>query len=123
MIADGSPIPLSTQHYAPDVVYPRGIECLSAFTTDPWPRWSFEQPDGQIALHDCVVDPVDGSTVLSWWIDSGSDACAPRAPAMSLSVSPLLSGRDYHALMPENAVFRNATWQPYGDQPAVAALS
>ena len=33
--------PLSTQHYAPDVVHPRGIDFLSDFTHEPWPRWTF----------------------------------------------------------------------------------
>ena len=44
---------------------------------------------------------------------------------------PLLSGRDYHALMHENAAFDfsaraaggNVTWRPYASLPAIAALS
>ena len=42
----GETFPLSTQAYAPDVVHPRGIDHLVAFTADPWPRWTFALPDG-----------------------------------------------------------------------------
>ena len=49
----------------------------------------------------------------------------------TLNVRPLLSGRDYHALMHENAAFDfsaraaggNVTWRPYRNVPAIAALS
>jgi predicted glycogen debranching enzyme len=129
--ASGSKIALSTQHYAPDVLYPRGIDQLVAFSPHPWPRWTYRLPDGPVLQHDCVVDPVDGSVVLSWWLDGAGDAAALAAATLSLCVRPLLSGRDYHALMRENGAFRfdaraaggNATWQPYADQPAIAALS
>lgn len=115
--------PLSTQHYAPDVTYPRGIDHLVAFAHEPWPRWTFRLPDGTTVLHECVVDPVDGSVVLAWRLDGAGTA--------KLVVRPLLAGRDYHALMHENAAFAfdarasagNATWRPYAGLPAVAALS
>ncbi|MCO5124677.1 MAG: amylo-alpha-1,6-glucosidase [Rhizobacter sp.] len=120
----GSSFPLSTQHYAPDVTYPRGIDHLVAFSHEPWPRWRFHLPGGETVTHECVVDPVDGSVVLAWRLEGG-------AGAASLSVRPLLSGRDYHALMHENASFSfdarasagNATWRPYAGLPAVAGLS
>ena len=35
--AAGSSFPLSTQHYAPDVIQPRGIDHLADFTPEPWP--------------------------------------------------------------------------------------
>ncbi len=116
--------PLSTQHYAPDVVYPRGIDHLVGFTADPWPRWTFSLPGGETVVHECLVDPVDGSVVLTWRL-------AGTAGIARLSIRPLLSGRDYHALMRENASFcfdaraaaGNATWRPYAGLPAVSALS
>ncbi|MEO7850736.1 MAG: amylo-alpha-1,6-glucosidase [Rubrivivax sp.] len=121
----GSAVALSTQHYAPDVTHPRGIDALVAFAHGPWPRWTFGLPDGATLVHECLVDPVDGSVVLSWQLDD-----AKHRPA-TLSVSPLLSGRDHHALMRENPAFAfaaravagNATWRPYVDLPAIAALS
>ena len=51
----GATYPLSTQRYAPDVVHPRGIDHLVAFTTDPWPRWTFALPDGTVVAHEVAV--------------------------------------------------------------------
>ncbi len=123
--AAGTVTALSTQHYAPDVVHPRGIDRLMAFDCEPWPRWTYALADGRKLVHECLVDRVDGSVLLSWWLDG-----TRKSGACMLEVRPLLSGRDYHALMHENVAFRfdaraangNATWRPYGDQPAVAAL-
>jgi predicted glycogen debranching enzyme len=120
----GGSLPLSTQHYAPDVVYPRGLDHLAAFSTEPWPTWTFLGPDGIEIVQECVVDRVDGSVVLTWRLTG-------RAPSAPLRVRPLLSGRDYHALMRENPAFSftpggaggNVTWRPYAGMPAVAALT
>jgi predicted glycogen debranching enzyme len=116
--------PVSTQHYVPDVTTPRGVDHLAAFTHEPWPRWTFRGPSGETLVHECVVDPVDGSVVLAWRLQG-------RAAGARLTVRPLLAGRDYHALMRENASFDfdarsaagNASWRPYAGLPAVAALS
>src|SRR6476469_470381 len=37
---------LSSQRYAPDVVYPDGIAHLKDFELRPWPKWHFELSDG-----------------------------------------------------------------------------
>ena len=121
---DAGSTPLSTQHYGPDVIYPRGLDHLTAFAHEPWPRWTFRLPDGSEVVHECIVDRVDGSVALTWQRTGG----AGRA---TLTVKPLLSGRDYHALMRENAAFDfsartnggNVAWQPYQELPAGAALS
>ena len=117
-------LPLSTQHYLPDVVHPRGQDHLAAFAHEPWPRWTFRGPGGIEVVHECIVDHVDGSVVLSW--RSTGTRVAGR-----LCVRPLLSGRDYHALTRENPAFAfaprvaggNVSWRPYPDLPAVAALT
>ncbi len=122
---DGNAVALSTQHYAPDVTYPRGIDALVAFAHEPWPHWTFGLPGGARLVHECLVDPVDGSVVLSWRLDD-----ARHRPA-TLNVRPLLSGRDHHALMQQNPAFAftaravagNATWRPYAALPAISALS
>ncbi len=123
--ADGAPsLPLSTQRYAPDVLHPRGVDHLVAFTHEPWPRWTFHGPDGLAIEHEVIVDRVDGSVLLRWRRTAGA------GPAR-LTVRPLLSGRDYHALMRENAGFAfdagtahgNVTWRPYNGLPAIAALT
>ena len=62
--------------------------------------------------------------MLCWRRIAGSGACC-------LSVRPLLSGRDYHALHRENGAFAfdgaeqggNVTWRPYAGLPPVDALS
>ena len=116
--------PLSTQHYAPDALHPRGLDHLASFTDDPWPSWTFRGPGGVEIAHECIVDRVDGSVVLAWRL-TGDKGMA------RLRVRPLLSGRDYHALMRENPVFEfaarvaggNVCWRPYADLPAVAALT
>jgi len=116
-------LPLSTQHYLPDVLHPRGLDHLAAFTHEPWPRWTYQGPDGAAIVHECIVDRVDGSVVLAWRLAAGAAAW--------LKVRPLLSGRDYHALMRENPAFGfeanvadgHVTWRPYSTLPAVVALS
>ncbi|HUX24388.1 MAG TPA: amylo-alpha-1,6-glucosidase, partial [Burkholderiales bacterium] len=122
--ANGGDFPLSTQHYAPDVVHPRGLDLLVAFAHEPWPTWTFRGPAGTEVVHECIVDRVDGSVLLAWRLARGG------TPAL-LHVRPLLSGRDYHALMRENAAFDfsawiaggNVSWRPYAQLPAIAALS
>jgi len=121
---DSVSLAISTQRYAPDVTHPRGIDRLATFAGEPWPRWTFDLPNGATLMQECLVDPVDGSVVLAWRIEGG-------AAAVRLSVRPLLSGRDYHALMQANQAFNfdaravagNATWRPYAGLPAVAGLS
>ena len=107
-------IPLSTQHYGPDVTYPRGVDHLAAFAQEPWPQWTFRFPDGTTIVHEIVVAHGDGAAVVTWRRTAGD------GPAI-LTVRPLLSGRDYHALMHENGAFDftartqggNAAWKPY----------
>lgn len=115
---------LSTQHYAPDVLWPRGFEHLALFAYDPWPRWTFRLPDGTTIVHEIVVAQDGGGTVLTWRRTAGTGEAL-------LHVRPLLSGRDHHALMRENPAFdftprvraRAITWQPYAPLPAVTALA
>jgi len=116
--------PVSTQRYAPDVVHPRGIDFLAAFTHEPWPRWTYRGPDGTEIVHEVIVDRNDGSVLLQWSLASG-------APGTRLRVRPLLSGRNYHALMHENDAFDftaqgaggDVRWQPYPALPAIAAVT
>jgi predicted glycogen debranching enzyme len=112
--------PLSTQHYAPDVVYPRGIDFLVDFVADPWPAWTFALPGGTRIVQEIAAS--DAGTVIRWRALAGT---------ATLRTRPLLSGRDYHALMRENPAFDftartdggNVGWRPYAGVPAVAALS
>jgi predicted glycogen debranching enzyme len=120
---DGT-VPLSTQGYAPDVVHPDGWRHLADFSPRPWPRWTYRLPDGTTILHEAMVEPDSCETLLRWQRLAGDGPC-------TLTVRPLLSGRDYHALHHENPAFAfaatvrggNVAWRPYPDLPAVAALT
>ena len=102
--------------------FPRGIDHLVAFTTDPWPRWTFALPDGTVIAHELAVSMQ--ATVCAWRRIAG------QGPA-TLHVRPLLSGRSYHALMRENRAFEfratandgNVSWCPYASAPATTMLS
>jgi predicted glycogen debranching enzyme len=115
---------LSSQAYAPDTIHPDGASRIESFSEDPWPRWTFRLEDGTRIEHEVFVSRERGVTVLAWRLTE------PR-PDVSLSVRPLLSGRDYHALHHENPAFRfdgqapapRIVWRPYDGVPAVAATS
>lgn len=117
-------VPLSTQRYAPDVIHPDGWRHIAAFTLSPWPRWTYRLPDGGTIAHEVLVEPDSGETLLRWQRLTGAGSCL-------LTVRPLLSGRDDHALHHENAAFAfaatarggNVVWRPYPDMPAIAALT
>jgi predicted glycogen debranching enzyme len=117
-------VPLSTQHYGADVIHPRGLDFLIDFAHEPWPQWTFRFADGTTVLHEVFAAYGEGSVVLAWRRIAGTG----RA---DLRVRPLVSGRDYHALMHENAAFSftalteggNASWRPYDALPAMAAWS
>ncbi|KMO22955.1 glycogen debranching protein [Methylobacterium indicum] len=117
-------VPLSTQGYAPDVIHPDGWRHVADFAPRPWPTWTFRLPDGTTLRHAVLVVPDSGETLLRWQRLTGDGPC-------TLTVRPLLSGRDYHALHHENPAFAfaatvrggNVAWRPYPDLPAVAALT
>jgi predicted glycogen debranching enzyme len=116
-------VALTSQRYAPDVVYPDGAERIATFTTDPWPSWTFALADGTRIEHEVIVQPSRPATMLSWRLRAG--------PGGTLVVRPLVSGRDYHALHHENPAFRfdatvagdRVVWRPYPDLPAIVARS
>ena len=115
---------LSTQRYAPDVLYPDGGSHITGFTHDPWPTWQYELGDGTCVTQEIFVQHGVGVTVLVWTL-------AGAAGPARLRVRPFLSGRDYHALHHENVAFRFdaqqtaalVTFEPYEGVPAIALLS
>ena len=122
--AVGERVPITRQHYAPGVTVPdHGIDIV-AFTPDPWPRWTIRVGDALELEHAVFLAPDIPVVVLSWRLTT------PRADCR-LSVRPLISGRDLHALHHENAVFRfdadlsgdRVLWRPYSALPAILARS
>ena len=115
---------ISTQRYMPDVTYPEGWRSIVAFTHQPWPSWEFRLPDGTAIEHEVFVHRGCQRTALRWRRTAGSGACR-------LTVRPLLSGRDYHALHRENSLFTfdaieqdgTVTWRPYDGLPPISSLS
>jgi len=115
---------ISSQRYAPDVIYPDGVSRLESFVNDPWPRWTFQLEDGTVVEQELIVQHGAPVTGLSWRLRT------PLANA-KLEVRLLLSGRDYHSTHHENSAFRFdaalsgswVTWKPYDGVPAVTAFT
>lgn len=114
---------LSAQRYQPDVVYPDGAAHIASFTAEPWPAWDFILPDGTEVRQEVFIERLSAACWVSWTLLSGDSA--------RLSVRPLLSGRDYHALHRENGAFRfelescgaSLTWRPYDGVPPITLAS
>ncbi len=115
----GGRFALSSQAYAPDSVFPDGRWHITRFTAQPWPCWHFILPNGTCVTQELFVARGSAETVLRWQADR----------PVRLSVRPLLSGRDYHALHRENPAFDATTrheggalaWRPYPGVPAITA--
>jgi len=115
---------LSSQRYAPDVIYPDGHSRIVSFAAEPWPRWVFRAADGTEISQEIVVCRGRGEVVVRWRLLS-------LPGPVRLIVRPLLAGRDYHALHHENPGFdfgaevtgARVLWRPYPGLPAVSALA
>jgi predicted glycogen debranching enzyme len=112
---------ISSQHYGPDVTYPDGSSRISQFTTEPWPRWTFDLPDGTRVAQEILVPRDASAASVAWTLLSGTSP-------VTLEVRPFLSGRDYHSLHHENPDFRfdgtslpegRLRFQPYASLPAI----
>jgi predicted glycogen debranching enzyme len=114
---------LSTQRYTPDVTYPDGDRRVVDFHTEPWPCWRFRAEDGTELTQEIVAHHGHAEVALRWRLAAQVKA--------KLSVRPLLSGRDYHALHHENPAFdftpeisgEAISWRPYQGLPAISLLS
>ena len=120
----GGSFALSSQRYTPDVVWPDGQARITGFRAQPWPQWTFRTEDGIEVSQEVVACHGRGDVVLRWRMLS-------RPGSARLSVRPLLSGRDYHALHHENPGFAFAAevtgarvlWRPYPGIPAISAIA
>ena len=115
---------ISSQRYAPDVVHPDGAHRIESFTNDPWPRWVYRLEDGTIVEQEILVQHDSPITAIRWRLRD------PK-PGVTLSIRPLLSGRDYHSTHHENPGFafgadvagQRVTWRPYPGIPDIVAIS
>lgn len=116
---------LTSQRYDPGVTHPDGASRISAFTTDPWPRWTFTLDDALIEQA-IVVQHGAPLVAINWRLNS-------RGPhgQVRLLVRPFFSGRDYHSMHRENSAFRfepeqsgdRLIWHPYTGMPAIHVVS
>src|SRR5712691_5297248 len=115
---------LSTQRYAPGVLYPDGAAHVTAFTTDPWPTWEYELADGTRVMQEIFVQHGTSAVIVIWTLVRANGPVVLRA-------RPFLSGRDYHSMHHQNGAFRfdaerrdaTVAFRPYDGLPAVIALS
>ncbi|WP_437187688.1 amylo-alpha-1,6-glucosidase [Planctomicrobium sp. SH668] len=116
---------LSSQRYLPNVIHPHGSRLIQDFQSGPWPTWTYVLED-QIQLRQEIFVP-KGSTavVMSWTL------LTPVKDRITLTVRPLISGRNYHSLHQANPNFRfghvgdgqQLTWSPYPGVPSITAMT
>ena len=115
---------LSSQRYAPGVTHPDGVRRIARFEPEPWPRWTFQLEDGTSVEQETFVPRGAGAVAVTWRLSE-------MRAGVTLTVRPLLSGRDHHALHHENPYFRfdaaqsgdRVEWRPYPSVPAIVARS
>jgi predicted glycogen debranching enzyme len=115
---------ITTQRYTPDVTHPDGQRRLVDFTRDPWPRWTYRTANGLEVIQELLILRGAPVVMLSWRL-------ADRREGVTLSMRPLLSGRDAHATHHENGAFRfdaevsagTVAWRPYDGLPGIASAS
>jgi glycogen debranching enzyme len=139
----GGTLALSSQHYAPDVIYPDGAKRIESFAHEPWPRWRFRLTDELAIEQELFVRPGESSIFVGWRIaplvagsvepgqpnDSSARERESTPPAIKLFVRPFFSGRDFHSMHHENGALRFApeqsgersVWRLYDGLPAVIA--
>ncbi|HVR01602.1 MAG TPA: amylo-alpha-1,6-glucosidase [Polyangia bacterium] len=122
---------LSAQRYAPDTTTGDGDAHLESFAHEPWPTWTFCLPDGTRLAHELFMRAGTPQVFLSWRLLAGAARSGDERAAARLTVRPFLAGRDFHALMSENAAFSfepaladgEIHFHPYAGVPAIATAS
>jgi predicted glycogen debranching enzyme len=101
---------LSAQRYAPNVTTGDADPHLETFAHEPWPTWTFRLPDGTRLAHELFMRAGTPAVFVTWRLLPGAPGAVPAWAR--LTVRPFLAGRDFHALMHENAAF---SFHPEGD--------
>jgi predicted glycogen debranching enzyme len=116
------PRALSSHRYLPATTHPDGAGRLVAFAHEPFPSWTYELENGVRVVHELFVPRGTALVVLLWRLEG------PRGAA-KLTLRPLLSVRDVHALRRESPALSLASqvegnsvrWQPDRAMPGVSA--
>ena len=114
---------ISSQLYPPEVMHPDGAKRIIEFEREPWPKWIFALEVGTKIEQQIVALNGTSLIALSWCL------LKPATKAV-LTVTPFLSGRDYHSMHHENAAFQfepeindaRLVWRPYSGIPGIIAL-
>jgi len=114
---------LSSQLYPADVMHPDGTKRIIEFEREPWPKWIFALEDGTKIEQQIFALNGASLVALSWRL------LKPATKAV-LTVTPFLSGRDYHSMHHENSAFefpaeingQRLVWYPYSGIPGIIAL-
>ena len=122
---------LSAQRYAGDATTGDGDTHLEAFTHEPWPTWTYRLPDGTRLAHELFMRPGARTVFVTWRLLSGADAPGSELRGARLTVRLFLAGRDFHALMHENAAFSfepqrgggDVRFRPYAGVPAISVAT
>src|SRR5262245_57545284 len=75
---------ISSQQYGGGVRYPDGASRIADFRIDPWPRWTYELPDGTRIAQEILVPKDASAAAVSWELLSGTGS-------VTLEVRPFLS--------------------------------
>jgi predicted glycogen debranching enzyme len=121
----GESIPISSQRYGPDVLYPDGANRLRSFLLNPWPVWRFGLREDLVIEQELFALHGSPTVALSWKLVG--DFSGPA----KLRIRPLVSGRDFHSTHHENGSFRfeatlrldTVIWHPYQDLPIIRIRS
>ena len=121
---DADTVALSRQRYLPGVDVPVEAPPLAHFSPEPWPRWTFSLPQGEIT-YELFVPRGRSAVVLRW------DWHGPVTSPLTLRVRPFFSGRDFHSLHHRNPAFRflpqtvldRQRWDVYEGVPPIFARS
>jgi predicted glycogen debranching enzyme len=117
LVIDGRRFDLGCNQY-PGVIHPRGFECLTRFTHDPFPVWTYEIEG--VAIEKCVfMVHGENTTAVRYELRGGGDR------ECLLELRPLIAFRDYHSTTHENGAINPslsiasgcATLSPYQGCP------
>lgn len=97
LVVGGERFALSANRYAPDVIHPRGFECLQTFARAPFPRWKYLAGGFEIEKKLFMVDG-ENTTVVRYSVTDTRAAQQSNASDVFLEIRLLISFRDYHHL-------------------------
>ncbi len=97
--SDGRHFDLATSVYVEDVVHPQGYLNLVEFKLDPWPVMTYQLGDLTL-VKSVTMRHGYNQTIISWHLAQADAPC-------SLSVRPLVAGRDYHHLQSASGAFNS----------------